>query len=96
MPRYLLTVSQESAAALEYWLGGQLRIGPAAGTIGVPVAGLDAVTEEEIEPISARLRTGGPLYHTAARRAQHPLDADPPRPLTGPEAHRWKEARRGG
>ena len=29
----------------------------------VDIAGLDAVTDDELAPILARLRTGGPIYH---------------------------------
>lgn len=61
MPRYLLKLSDQSARILEGLLGGRLEIGNQ--DILVPVAGLDAVTDEEIEPIQARLRSGGPLYH---------------------------------
>jgi hypothetical protein len=36
---------------------------PARVTIGVRVAGLHAVTDEETELIRKRLAEGGPLYH---------------------------------
>ena len=38
--------------------------GPAGlGELGVPVAGLDAVTAEECAAITERLAAGGPIYH---------------------------------
>lgn len=75
--RYLLTVTDETAARLERWLGGKLLISPATpdglmgdvlapfmGDVGpAEVAGLDAITDAEYKPIGRRLRTSGPLYH---------------------------------
>ena len=64
MALYLLRVADTDARALERRLGGALRIGPAdLGELGVPVAGLDAVTAEECAAITERLATGGPVYH---------------------------------
>lgn len=69
MPRYLLTVTEKGAQQLERWVAGALQVMPGAGgySTGVPVAGLDAVTEDETAAIRARLATGGPLYHASGR-----------------------------
>lgn len=63
MPRYLLTVTDENARVLEGWLGYSLRIGPNGAPDGITVAGLDAVTDEEVSAIVSRLASGSPLYH---------------------------------
>jgi hypothetical protein len=64
MPRYLLTVSDADAARLERWLGFRLIITPGTGVSEpVDIAGLDAVNDDELSQVDARLRTGGPLYH---------------------------------
>lgn len=91
MARYLLTVPDQLVGQLEHWLGGALHIAPPGMSGGVPVAGLDAVTEEEIAPVLARLGSGGPLYHGAPET--HPLRADPPRPLSTAEQDRWEGRR---
>jgi hypothetical protein len=64
MATYLLTVTDENARQLERWLGGMLHIGPAHPARGVPVAGLDALTEEERLVVRAMLRKRGPFYHS--------------------------------
>lgn len=62
--RYLLTMTDRDAGLLERWLGGEIHIGPGeAPIVAVPVAGLDAITDEEYEVIAGRLRSSGPIYH---------------------------------
>jgi hypothetical protein len=63
--RYLITVTDANAARLESLLGGGLLITsmPGGPNMGVPIAGLDAVTSDETRPVHDRLRTRGPLYH---------------------------------
>ena len=62
MPRYMITLTPESAEWVERRLGGRLLIGSPGG-FTTSVAGLDAITDEEAAPIQARLRSSGPLYH---------------------------------
>jgi hypothetical protein len=82
--RYLLTVTDADAARLERWLGFRTVILPAAVGAHQPVtiAGLDAITDEEVEFIARRLRTSGPIYHAGG----------PGRP--GPAAVTGREAAR--
>jgi hypothetical protein len=69
-PGYLLIVTDQNAARLESWLGGGLEIRPLSpGAPGVPVAGLDAVTDDELTAVDLRLRTGGPRYHAGGPAA---------------------------
>jgi hypothetical protein len=67
IPRYLIKVTGQGAQLLESWLRGPVCIVPRHGPPGKPgvvdIAGLDAVTDDEIGPALARLRTGGPIYH---------------------------------
>jgi hypothetical protein len=93
MAKYLLTVPDQLAWRLERWLGCALQIAPPGMADGVPVAGLDAVTEDEIAAVTARLAAGGPQYHAGG--PGHPLIADPSRPLSESEQVRWREARDG-
>jgi hypothetical protein len=74
MPRYLITVTDENAAALEAMRGSALRIGPAWEDTfqGVLIAELDAVTDGEAALISSRLRggsgaSGGMILVSSAR-----------------------------
>lgn len=68
MPRYLIGMTQANAAVLEQLLGGRVEIVPSTGALtdkrdGAIISGLDAITDEEYDPIRARLATGPPLYH---------------------------------
>jgi hypothetical protein len=69
--RYLLTVTDEEARHLEKWLGSVLIIGPAhLQTMGTAcfVLGLNAITEQEAEPIVERLRASGIVFHAGGPR----------------------------
>ena len=66
--RYLITLTDRNAELMERWFGHGVHITPsewlASGVVvAVPVAGLDAITDEEYEHIAQRLRTSGPRYH---------------------------------
>ena len=71
MPRYLINMAESQAAKLEAMLGGRIEIVPSMGHLDdawdgyerAIISGLDAVTDEEAEPIRRRLASGGPLYH---------------------------------
>lgn len=82
MPRYLITVTDAGAEVLESWLGGRVDLIPAAGPPGaggtVPVAGLDAVFDDELEPVLERFRTGGPRYHKGGPGRRAPIREDTP------------------
>lgn len=60
---YLLTVADEHSRLLEGWLGYGLQIVPNGAPAGIPVAGLDAVTDDEVAGALDRLKHGGPIYH---------------------------------
>jgi hypothetical protein len=81
--RYLLTLTDDAARVLEGWLGGQLWVTPAApprvdpvpgGVLLSPqprhvtIGGLDAITDDEAQPIRVRLGISGPLYHAGGPR----------------------------
>lgn len=69
MPRYLLTIADKDARDLENWLGGGLQIVPGAAVpAGIPIAGLDAVTDHEASPIVSRLASGSPAYEVRLAR----------------------------
>ena len=79
MPRYLISVTDAGAELLESWLGGRVELVPAslASVLGgtVPVAGLDAVFDDELEPVLERFRTGGPRYHKGGPGRRRSPDA---------------------
>lgn len=99
MPRYLLTMSAESAVRLEQMLGGRIEIVPSEGTLDAArgrgaavVAGLDGITDAEYLPIGNRLAVSGPLYHFGGPGNRQPVQQPvmPPgtRLLTLPENER--------
>jgi hypothetical protein len=61
--RYLITVRDEDAGKLEMRLGGALYVAWTRPAGNVLIAGLDAVSDDELTEIDERLRTSGPLYH---------------------------------
>lgn len=81
MAKYLLHVADQHARALERMLGGPLRVAQLDGADGVPVAGLDGVTDEEIAAIRTRLRASGPRTTRAVPAPCQSAEADTP-PLT--------------
>jgi hypothetical protein len=75
MPQYLLTVSQTAAARMERLSACPLEIIPSNKALAdrnIPVAGLDAVTDDETRMISARLGTSGPFYHAGGPDGSSP------------------------
>lgn len=66
--RYVFSVTPADAQQLESWLGFGLAIVPTEQHTGIPVAGLNAVTDAELAAVDARLRATGPVYHTPVGR----------------------------
>lgn len=85
MPDYLLTVAAAHTKALEQMLGSQLRITQADGPAGIPVAGLNAVTDSETAAIRNRFGVGGPQYHAGGPGTATPLQEADTTPLTDDE-----------
>lgn len=63
MPRYVIEVVGSNARRLENWLGGPVEIGPVGDPGAALVASVEAITDDEFEPIRERISTEGSRYH---------------------------------
>lgn len=84
MPRYVIELISGNARRLENWLGGPLEIGPVGDPGAALVASIDAITDEEYQPIGERIASDGPLYHRGGAEAVAGHDPDA---WHGPAAH---------